>query len=287
MIARCLNDSRFQDKILAQKPILVSIIFQHFEKPGHPPFHVPDAEPLHPDFPEMLVLHVFRRDTVGFLEVVEEVQDEGEVEVPDPGRQADLEGDPVDREVYQGVSADPGDLLQGTVQVWFRQVFEDVRSDHRIEPSPLEHVHLVDASDVIRPEGPVDVKGGHFVSSPLENFGSQPLPGTHDQYFAALRKGLEISVLVVAIHEIGEVQPGKPLLTIHGENSRGGNLIWRHRQNRQPSRFHVEQRQKEPGSITMIGQDIQKTLMEPFSGIRSKTRDGSSRDFQFPSRIMW
>src|SRR4030095_14222303 len=55
--------TRTQDEILARIPVAIPIHLHDLEVPAHPGGDVTNAEPSHPDFPEMLPLAVARDDT--------------------------------------------------------------------------------------------------------------------------------------------------------------------------------------------------------------------------------
>ena len=148
------------------------------------------------------------------MEIVEDIDQDRHIDAFESRLEPGLEVATGDREVNQGVPTDPGQLSERSIQIRHRQVLEHVRSDRDVELKVAEHVHVVDATEDVRLECSIDVERYDLVSPPLEDFRRQPLARSDYQNAPAVGEIVHVTILIVSVDEIREIELAQPLLAI-------------------------------------------------------------------------
>ena len=130
-----------------------------------------------------------------------------------------------DRQIDQRKPRHARQLCERAVQVRDRQVFEHVRRDHDVELAIREHGHVVHAAKHIGTERVVDVKGRHLVSPPLEHVRVKSLPGADDQQTPGITAALDVTILVVGVREVRQVELALPRGAVHGHHGGSRGLL--------------------------------------------------------------
>src|SRR5580700_192137 len=103
-------------------------------------------------------------------------------------------------------------------------MFQYVRCNHGIELPVGESPEVMNAPEMVREKGVINVKCGDAIATPAQNLSVQTLTRPDKQNVAAVSQRLQVAELIIRVDEVRQAQLAEPFFPVHGHARRLGMM---------------------------------------------------------------